>query len=406
MSIKAIIVKILPAFKGRNYRLHVWGQLISSSGTWLQNVTMGWYIWDLTHSESLTALILAMPRCVSACLTIFGGIISDKFDKRAVLYVTNFLGMAQAMLLGYMVINNVSRIWIVILLSICLGLINAIDGPARHSFLPEIVDRTEIRQTSSFNSAIGQSSQFVGSSLGAVLLGLIGTGWTFVLNGLSFMAVIIMLRMMKIDKKTEIRKDQNNYFRMFKEGVAYVARQPKIRWYLVLIGSLNFFGFSYRGILPVVVEQIFHSGAKNYAVLMACAGIGALIGSTLSSAKSKISLNFFVVCGSLIVGSALILFTLTSVFILGMSLMFAAGFGLTLSSSSVRGECQEVMSSDMRGRVNGFVMMFALGGTGLGGIVTGKLAELFGSQLALIVSGVMLIIIAIIVFVLDRLSKH
>ncbi|MDZ4385311.1 MAG: MFS transporter, partial [Candidatus Moranbacteria bacterium] len=231
-------------------------------------------------------------------------------------------------------------------------------------------------------------------------------GWTFVLNGVSFMSVIIMLRMMKISMATRKKRNQDGYFMMFREGVAYVLSQPGIRVSLVLVGSLNFFGFSYRGILPAIAEQIFHAGAKSYAVFMTCAGLGAIAGSVLASTQSKTSSNTLVICGSAVVGSALIMFALTPVIMLGMLLMFAAGFGLTLGASSVRGECQEMIAPDMRGRVNGFVMMFALGGTGIGGMVTGKLAEIFGSEWALIINGIMLIIIASAVFIVDRRAKN
>lgn len=399
------ILGSLPAFKGRNYRLHVLGQVISLSGTWLQNVVMGWYAWELTRSASLTALIVAMPRCVSASLTIFGGILSDKFNKRNLIYATSFLGMAQAMLLGYLAINHLKQVEVVIGLSAFLGLINAVDGPARHSFLAEIVSYKEIRQTSSFNSAIGQSAQFIGSSLGGVLIGVMGIGGTFILNGFSFMVSILMLYLMRIDKKKEQKKHQDSSLQMFSEGVKYVFSQPRICLCLALTGSLNFFGFSYRGILPVISEKIFHSGAGYYSILMALAGLGAFMGSFISSAKSEKAFSIFVFWGSLIIGISLILFSLTSVIAFGMMLMFSAGFGLTLSASSVRGESQELISNDMRGRVNGFVMMCAVGGTGFGGIFTGKLAEMFGCQLALIINGVVLIAIALVVFLYKKIKR-
>lgn len=402
MNIKEQVLRIYPAFGGRNYCLHFWGQLISSSGTWLQNVAMGWYAWELTHSASLTALILALPRCTSACLTIFGGIVSDKYDKRKVLYATNFLSMLQAISLGYLAIHGSAHIWIVIVLSVCLGLINAVDGPARHSFLPEIVRREEIKQTSAFNSAMGQSAQFIGSSIAGLLLGLVGAGWTFILNGLTFLAVIFMLWMMKISRTAIEEKDSENSLRMLGKGAAYIFSQPKICLCLTLILCLNFFGFSYRGILPAIAEQIFYSGEKGYAVFMAFAGLGAVLGSLLASAKSKIPFHFFVISGSMIVGSSLILFSMTSVLMAGIAFMFTAGFGLTLSSSIVRGECQEAMNDDMRGRVNGFVMACAVGGTGLGGAAAGELAQLFGCELALIANGVALLIIALVVFCLRK----
>ncbi len=399
------ILGSLPAFKGRNYRLHVLGQIISSSGTWLQNVVMGWYAWELTKSATLTAIIIALPRCVSAGLTIFGGILSDKFDKRSLLYATSFFGMVQAMVLGYLAINQLKQVEVVIALSFCLGLINAVDGPARHSFLTEIVSYREIRQASSFNSAIGQSSQFVGSILGILLFDSIGIGWTFVLNGFSFMALIFMLWMIRIDKKPKQRKHQDSSLRMFSEGVKYVFSQSRILTCLMLIGSLNFFGFSYRGILPIISEQIFHAGSGYYSGFMACAGAGAFFGSFISSAKSEKAFTIFVVYGSVIIGFALIAFSMAHVLFLGMVLMFVIGFGLTLSASSVRGECQELMSADMRGRVNGFVMMCALGGTGFGGIFTGKLTEMLGCQLALAINGVALIIIALVVFLYEKVRR-
>jgi MFS family permease len=398
------IAKTFPAFRGRDFRLYFIGQFISWAGTWLQNVTLGWFVWKMTHSGIWVGLTAAIPLFVCSLLTPMGGIIADRFDKRNVLYVIQVLAMIQAFILGGLAMNNYAPLWAIVSLSFMLGAINAVDGPTRNSLIPEIVRKEEIASSAALNTAMITSSQAFGPALAGLLIPFCGIGGTFIINGVSFIAVIVTLWMMLIENKS--KKHVEHPLKMFWAGIKYSVFEPRIRLCVVLTGLIGMFGFSYRAMLPIVTTEIFKSGPFILGCLTAAVGVGACAGAVIVSAKSKkVPFNMFVITGSIMTGTSLILFSLTSNIILGIVFLFFAGAGFTLSSSTVRAELQVIVEDKMRGRAIGLAMMAFFAGMALGNSLEGILAKQFGPSVAISSNGIaLLVLVATIVFVSRKIK--
>ena len=398
------ITKTFPAFRGRDYRLYFYGQIISWAGTWLQNVALSWFIWKITNSEIWVGITAAIPLFVGSLLTPVGGIIADRFDKRNVLYITQIFAMIQAFILGGLAINNCAPLWVIILLSFMLGVINAVDGPTRNSLIPEIVRKEEIASGAALSSAMITLSQAFGPALAGLLIPIVGIGWTFILNGVSFLAAIITFAMMIIENKS--KKHIEHPLKMFWAGIKYSVSEPRIRLCVILTGLIGMFGFSYRAILPIVTTEVFKAGPRLLGFLTAAIGAGACVGAIIVSAKSKkVPFNLFVITGSLLTGTSLILFSLNSNVILGMVFLFFAGAGFTLSGSTVRAELQVIMEEKMRGRTIGIAMMSFFAGMATGNLLEGILTKQFGSSIAISSNGIALLIIVAVIIFASRKTK-
>lgn len=395
------IYQTLPAFQDRNYRLHFLGQVISISGMWLQLMAQSWRVHEITHSEKWVGFITALPLGISAILTLFGGTIADRFEKRKVLYCTQIATAIQCFVLAGMEFLGYESLTFLIVLNCVFGVILAIDGPTRNSFIPELVKEENIGSGMALNGAMVMMSMMLGPGVAGSLLGLVGVGWTFLVSGLSTFAVIFTLPMMRL---THVhKKPEEHPFKMFWLGVKYTMNQPVIRLCVILSGLIGMFGFSYRAILPAVTEKIYHSGMGVMGNLMFAAGLGSLIGSVMVSAKSKkLPFNPLVIGGSLVAGVALVLFSFTSTLVLGMILLFAAGVGFTLGFSTVRAKSQIISEPRMRGRVTGFTMMLFFLGMSSGNFTVGCVAKSFSCQTALELSGVFFLTLATLMFVFGR----
>lgn len=391
-----------PALTERNYVLHFIGQAISFSGTWLQSVALGYLVYELTGSKMWLGFITALPLLISTILIPFGGVLADTHDKRKILYITQTFGFFQAVALGCLVLTHNASMQNICFLTVLLGLINSVDGPARNSFIPEIVRKEHIGSGVALNGVMIMLARVVGPGIAGFLILAVGTGWTFVVNGLSFLPVFFTLSMMRIERKEKkvVKSD-------FWSGLKFTLSQPQVRLCVILSGTIGAFGMSYNGILPAVVKDVFHSGPKLLGYMGSVVGLGALIGGTIVSAKSKkLPFNLFITVGCLLSGTALLLFPLSSNVYLALAMLFFAGCGFTLSYSTVRAESQIVtkhIRADMLGRVTSLTMMTFFAGMAIGNLVIGFLAKKFGFFVAIGSSGLALILIA--VFVLLKPSR-
>lgn len=395
---KSFILKTYPIFRNRNFRLYFYGQLISFAGNWLQNVAQGWLVLEITHSAYWVGFIYALPLFVGAALSPFGGIIADKFNKKKILYWTQLLGMAQAFFLGVLVITHHADLWVIGVLAFMLGVINAVDISTRQSFVTEIVDTEHIRSAATLNGALQTAAQVIGPGLGGFLIAYFGTGWTFIINGLTFIPVWIFLVM--INYRHIIDEGMEHPIKMFISGISYTLTNSKILLCVLLAGFIPMFGYSFRAILPVITTDIFKGGPEILGYLGSAAGVGSCLGALIISteSKSKFPFNVYIVSGSLITGIALVLFSFVSNLYLGLLLLFLAGVGFTVSYSMARAEFQTVTESRMRGRVGGILVMFFFLGMAVGNYLAGFLAENWGTGVALRINGSLLLIITVIAY--------
>src|SRR6185437_7149335 len=245
------ILTAFPALQNKNYRLYFGGQLISLIGTWLQIVAQGWLVLQLTNSAFLIGLITALSTLPTLFLTLFGGVIVDQFPKKIILLFTQSAAMVLAFILGVLTVLNVITVWEIGLIAFLLGSVNAIDSPARQAFVSEMVDKEQLPSAIALNSGIFNAARVIGPSVAGLLIALIGTGGAFIVNGISYIAVIIALVIMRTSSNP-VRK-KINAIKAIREGLKYSFSHPIIRTLILFTGVSSIFGWSYTTVMPVIV---------------------------------------------------------------------------------------------------------------------------------------------------------
>ncbi|MFA5926039.1 MAG: MFS transporter [Parcubacteria group bacterium] len=383
----------------RNFRLFLTGQAISFTGSWLQYVALTWLVLKITHSSFWVGIVSGLPLITSAFLVCLGGIIADKFKKKNILYITQSAQMIQAFLLGFLVITEKASLPIIVILAFFLGVASAIDRPARMAFIPEIVGNCRIKSAMTISNIIGQMAKVIGPGIAGFLLTFTGIGWIFVINGVSFLAVIATLPM--IIAKRSRRSLVANPFEMFWSGMKYSATEPKTRLYLILSALIAVAGFAYRPILPNFSVDLLNAGPGTLGWLFAFVGLGSGVGSFLVL-KKELS-PCLIAGGSFFAGISLFLLPmLVPSLISGFGLLFLSGAGFAISSLTAKILIQIIVGQEMRGRVSGILIAATNGGTALGHFAMGSLASNFGCSMALSTNGIFLLLVAGFAFAATR----
>ena len=380
---------IFRALYSRNYRLFFGGQGISLIGTWMQQIAMSWLVYRLTNSAFLLGLIGFSSQIASLFFSPFAGVLSDRWNRHHILVVTQLLAMIQAFILASLTLTGVIAVPHLIILSIFLGLVNAFDMPTRQAFVVEMVEKKkDLGNAIALNSFLFNGARLVGPSVAGILISILGEGMCFLLNGFSFLAVIIALLAMKI---TPNQKDSQKprVWPELKEGFIYAFSFPPIRSILFFIGWISFVGMANTTLMPVFARDILHGDSKTYGFLMAAIGVGAIIGAIfLASRKNVLGLGRIIVIASGIFGIGLIFFSLSHILWLSFFLLLLAGFGMMVHMASSNTILQTIVDDDKRGRVMSLYAMAFMGMAPLGSLVGGSLAGWIGAPLTLILVGI------------------
>ncbi len=376
------ILALFPALASRNYRLYFGGQVISMIGTWLQFVAQGWLVLKLANSAFYVGLVAAVSSLPAMFLSLFGGVIVDRFPRRSVLFFTQSAAMLLAFLLGALTLAHLAAIWNIALLAFLLGAVTAVDAPARQAFTVELVGKEFLPSAIALNSSIFNGARVIGPSLAGFLIAFVGTGGAFMLNGVSYIAVIIALFF--IDVPFSAPPLYPSPVQAVKEGLGYSWRHPIIRTLLGFTVINSVFGWSYTTMLPVIAQNTFHTGAAGLGYLYAASGLGALLATVLVSGLSgKVSNVVFIVGGTVLFAASIIAFTFTSVMGWAMVFLFISGTGLIASFATVNSTLQRMVEDRYRGRVMSIYTLAFLGLTPLGNLLVGYLSEHYGTGLAI-----------------------
>lgn len=381
------------ALSHRNYRLFFSGQGISLVGTWMQQIAVNWLVFDLTHSAFLLGIVGFASRIPTFLLAPFAGVLVDRWNRHRILVVTQVLSMIQALTLAYLVLSGRIVVWQIIGLSLILGLINALDIPARQAFVIDMVEsKADLGNAIALNSSMVNGARLVGPSLAGLLIATLGEGVCFLLNGLSFIAVIASLLAMKI--RAEVRAQKNpRVLEGFKEGVRYAFGFPPIWSILLLLALVSFMGMPYTVLMPIFAEQILQGGPQALGFLMGATGVGALVGAMfLASRKSVLGLGRIIVFASSIFGLGLIAFSLSRVFWLSMILMPITGFGMMVQMTSSNTLLQTIVEEDKRGRIMSFYTMAFMGMVPFGSLFAGSVAHTIGAPATVAIGGMACIV--------------
>ena len=388
---------IARSLRYRNYRLFFYGQSISLIGTWIQRITVPWLVYRLTGSVFLLGLVGFAGQIPTFLMSPFAGVLIDRWNRHKILVVTQILALIQAMVLALLFYEKTISVWHIAILSIFLGIINAFDMPARQSFVVDMIEKKEdLGNAIALNSSMVNSARLIGPSIAGVLISLTGEGMCFLINAISYLFVIAFLLMMKITPR-KIAIQDTNAFQKFKEGFRYTFGSIPIRYIILLLALVSLMGMPYTVLMPVFAKTILHGGSHTFGFMMGATGIGALMGAVyMASRKNAAGLEKFIPWFAAIFGLGLILFSLSTNFILSLFLLFITGFGMLMQMTSSNTILQTIVDDDKRGRVMSFYTMAFMGTAPFGSLLAGALASKVGAPNTLLIGGVCCILGAIV----------
>ena len=384
---------IFRTLRYRNYRLFFAGQCISLIGTWMQQIALSWLVYRLTHSVFLLGMVGFVSQFPTFLFAPFAGVLSDRLNRHHILIFTQSMSMLLAMTLAVLVLTGTIAVWHILLLTLFLGCVNALDIPTRQSFVIYMIDqREDLGNAIALNSAMFNGARFLGPSVAGLLIAAVGEGICFLLNGLSYLAVIAALLAMKLSP-VHSESMKANMLHDFKEGLAYTFGSQPIRSILLLLALTSFMGVPYAVLMPAFARDILHGGPHTLGFLMSATGAGALLGAVyLASRRSIIGLGKIIPITAGIFGMGLIGFSLSRILWLSLLLMFIAGFGIMVQVASSNTLLQTIVDDNMRGRVMSFFAVSFMGMAPFGSLLAGSLAGMMGVANTLMMGGICCVI--------------
>lgn len=384
---------ILRALRHRNYRLFFGGQIISLIGSWMQLIALSWLVYRLTDSEFILGLVSFATQIPAFFLSPFAGVFADQKDKRKILIVTQTLFMLQAFLLVGLLAADVITVWMIILLNVMMGLINGFDMTSRQAFVVEMIeDKEDLGNAIALNSMMFNAARLIGPSIAGLIIAYFGELICFLINGITYFAVIAALLSMKF-KPRDVSSVKKDVIANLKEGLKYTMGFPPIRSLIILLGVISLVAMPYMVLMPVFAKDILGGGPDTLGFLMGAIGIGALGGAVfLASRRTVLGLGRIIVKTTTAFGVLIILFSLSRTLELSLMLMVFAGFSMMVQFASSNTIIQTITEDSMRGRVMSFYTMSFLGMAPLGSLFAGLLASEFGAPATLIGGGVLCII--------------
>ena len=378
----------LRALEHRNFQLFFGGQSISLIGTWMQRIALGWLVYHMTNSPFLLGVVGFAGQIPTFLLAPFAGVFADRWNRHRILIVTQSLAMVQALVLSLLVLTGTVVIWHIMVLSIFLGTINAFDTPARQSFMVEMVEKKEdLSNAIALNSSMVNVARLLGPSLAGILISVVGEGLCFLLNGVSYLAVIAALLAMKI-KKRETKHQPSKVWAGLREGFAYAFGFSPIGAVLLLLALMSFMGMPYTILMPVFARDVLHGGPHTLGFLMGASGVGALGGALyLASRKSVLGLGRLISVATALFGIGLVAFSHSRLLALSIPLMFITGFGMIVEMAASNTVLQTIVEDDKRGRIMSFFTMAFMGMTPFGSLFAGFLASRIGAPNTLLIGG-------------------
>jgi MFS family permease len=387
------------AFRHRNYRLFFGGQAISLVGTWMQQVAQGWLVLQLTRDPFALGLVAAAQFTPVLVLGLFGGLIADQLPKRRVLIVTQAIAMILAFMLFGLTASGHVQVWQVLVLAVALGASNAVDMPVRQAFAVEMVGREDVVNAVGLNSALFNASRIIGPALAGLTIGAFDISIAFLINGVSFLAVIAGYYLMRDDElRPAPRLDRpssiGDVVDALAEGLRYVRATPIVFLAVSVVGLAATFGMNSSVLAPPLAQDVLHSDATGFGFLMAAAGIGSLI-AALGVAFGARARPAAMAWGSILLGIAGIMLGFSRSFPLSLVAMLALGFGMIAMAATANSTIQLTVPDRLRGRVMSVYTTVFAGSTPIGGLLLGAVASGFGVPIAYIIGGVITIAVGV-----------
>jgi MFS family permease len=387
------------ALRHRNFRLWFIGQTLSMVGTWMQSVAQGWLVFQLTGSEFALGAISFIGTLPTLFLMLPAGALADRIPRRKVLLVTQTVMMLLAFILATLAATKTLQIWHIGVLAACLGIANSFDAPARQALAVEMVeDRADLMNAIALNSTIFNLARVVGPAIGGVVLAAVGAAWCFTLNGLSFLAVLVALLLMKLPAiHPEVRTDPITL--QIAEGIKYVWQTQVVRTATALVAVSSLFGFSYAVLLPAYAVDVLHVGEAGLGALNTAVGIGALVGSLIVASMSRFPRKgLLLTAGSIIFPAVLIAFAFSRSFSISLAALSVIGMAFVAQNATSNTLIQTVVPDSLRGRVMAVYTLMFFGTAPFGALQAGSIAQALGPAAGVAVGAGITLAFALFVF--------
>ncbi len=375
------------ALKHRNFQLFFGGQIISLVGTWMQTVAEAWLVYRLTGSSKLLGLLGFVSQIPIFLLSPVGGLVADRWPRRNVVIATQVSSMLLAFTLAALTLTDRITVREIIALATLLGTVNAFDVPARQSFLIEMVGREDLLNAIALNSSMFNGARLVGPAIAGILVAVVGEGWCFFLNGVSYLAVIAGLFMMRIEKATQTH-DGSAPIEKLREGFRFARRTRPIRALLILIAVVSFMALPYTVLMPIFAGRILGRGASAYGSLMGAVGLGAMFGALAIAMRQQLrGLGFVAGYCAMGLGISLILFSMSRWYWISLALLLPCGFAMMMHFTSINTLIQAMVPDQLRGRMMSLYSMMFLGMAPLGSLLAGYVADYVGAPVTVALGG-------------------
>lgn len=380
----------LRALKFRNYRLFFGGQSLSLVGTWMTRIAMSWLVYRLTGSALLLGLAGFASQIPTFFLGPFAGVWVDRLDRHRVLVITQALSMLQSFALAGLALSHRITVADILWLSLFQGVVNAFDMPARQAFLHQMVERREdLPNAIALNSSMVNGSRLIGPSLAGLVIAAFGEGWCFLIDGISYLAVILSLVLMEV-RVPQVRRATESVGAELREGWRYVAGFPPVRNILLLLALVSFVGMPYTVLMPIFATRILGGGAHTLGFLMGASGLGALVSAAwLASRKSVRGLLRVIPTVAGIFGAGIVAFGFSRWLPLSLTLLLFTGFGMMQQMAASNTILQTIIDEDKRGRVMSYFAMAFQGTMPFGSLLAGWAADRIGAPGTLAIGGML-----------------
>jgi MFS family permease len=400
---EAAVKRTFASFEVPNFRLYFIGQGISLCGTWMQTIAISWLVLQLTHSGTQLGLVTAAQFLPILLLGVFGGVIVDRFDKRRILYCTQTVMGLLALALGLLVVTHSIQLWMVYVLAASFGLVQVVDNPSRQTFVVEMVGHSRLKNAVTLNSTVVNGARIVGPTFAGVIIATLGVGPCFLVNAVSYLAVLIALKAMRGSELQPAPRSKRAPGQVV-AGLKYAWHMPKLRATLLMMLIIGTFAYEFPVILPLFATVTLHGNATTYSVMTAAMGIGAVAGGLYSAGSSVVTqrrlITVAVLFGCSIMLTALAPSLLTAfvvlIFMGGLSVLFISLGNTTLQLNS---------DPQMRGRVMALWSIAFQGTTPIGGPIIGAIADHSNPRVGLIVGGISALVAAVVGGLVLRATK-
>ncbi len=384
------------ALRHRNFQLFVGGQSVSLIGTWMTRIATGWLVYRLTGSALLLGTVSFAGQVPTFLLAPFAGVWVDRLNRRHVLVWTQSLAMVQSLALAALTLSGRVTVPWVLALSIVQGVINAFDMPGRQAFLVQMVeDRRDLGNAIAINSSMVNVARLIGPSLAGIVIAASNEGWCFLIDGISYLAVIASLLAMRIHTPA-VKRAATSMLTELNAGWTYVSHFVPIRTILLLFAVVSLMGMPFVVLMPIFAARVLHGGPHTFGFLMGAMGLGALAGALLLAARrSVLGLGRKIAVSAAVFGMGLIGFGLSHSFWLSMLMMPVAGFGMMQGMAASNTIIQTIVSEDKRGRVMSYYTIAFVGMAPFGSLLAGTMANWIGAPMTVILNGIVVLLGAV-----------